>query len=198
MENNSSKSIIVVASIVAVLVLGGLGFWAFNSGDDSESSVSDNNSQTTEMQESETQAEATSNIVDLAQATPDLSTLVTAVVAADLVDTLSGDGPFTVLAPTNEAFANLPEGTLDSLLLPENKDQLAGILTYHVIAGDVMSSDLSNGQVVETVNGGTLTVEITDAGVFFVDANGGKAQVTTADVDASNGTVHIINAVLLP
>jgi uncharacterized surface protein with fasciclin (FAS1) repeats len=198
MEDNNSKSILVIAAIVAVFVLGGLGFWALSMNDD-ESNVSENNSQTTsEMEQPESEAVASNTIVELAQATPDLSTLVTAVVASDLAETLSGDGPFTVLAPTNEAFANLPAGTLDTLLLPENKADLTSILTYHAIAGDVMSSDLTNGQVVTTVNGATLTVEINDTGVYFVDANGGKAKVTTADVDASNGTVHIINAVLLP
>ena len=142
--------------------------------------------------------EPSSTIVELAIATPALSTLVTAVTEAELVDTLSGEGPFTVLAPTNDAFANLPDGTLDSLLQPENQADLQGVLTYHVIAGAVLSSQLTDGQVVETVNGGSLTVAITDEGVFFVDANGGRAQVTTADVEASNGVVHIIDAVLLP
>lgn len=197
MEESNSKSILIVAAIVAVLVLGGLGFWAMSMNDD-DSNVAETSQSTSEMEQTEAETETSSTIVELAQATPDLSTLVTAVVAADLANTLSGEGPFTVLAPTNEAFSNLPAGTLDTLLLPENKADLAGILTYHVIAGDVMSSDLTNGQVVTTVNGATLTVEINDTGVYFVDANGGKAKVTTADIDASNGTVHVINAVLLP
>lgn len=138
------------------------------------------------------------DIVATASAAPNLSTLVSAVQAAGLVETLQGAGPYTVLAPTNEAFAKLPAGTLDALLLPENKSQLSGILTYHVISGDILSSQLTNGQVVPTVNGQNLTVEITDGKVYFVDAKGGKAMVTTADVDTSNGTVHIIDSVLLP
>lgn len=118
--------------------------------------------------------------------------------AADLVGTLQGEGPFTVFAPTNDAFAALPEGTLDSLLLTENKDQLAGVLTYHVVAGNVVSSDLSDGQVVTTVQGQKLTVSIMDGKVYITDAKGGKAMVTQADVDASNGVVHVIDSVLLP
>ena len=142
--------------------------------------------------------EETKDIVDTAIATSDLSTLVTAVKAADLVDTLKGEGPFTVLAPTNQAFSALPAGTLDTLLLPENKEKLAGILTYHVVSGKVMSSDLTNGRVVTTVQGQNLTVEITDGMVYFVDALGGKAKVSQADVKAENGVVHIIDAVLMP
>lgn len=196
MEEKNSKSLIFTIIAVLVLVGGGIGIYALSQNEDEET-VETSQIEQAAPEETE-QAETSQTIVALAVATPDLSTLVTAVTAADLVDTLSGEGPFTVLAPTNDAFAALPEGTLESLLLPENKDQLASILTYHVIAGNVMSSDLSNGQVVTTLNGETLTVDITDAGVFFVDANGGRAQVTTADVEGSNGTVHIINAVLLP
>ena len=196
MEEKNSKSLIFTIIAVLVLVGGGIGIYALSQNEDEET-VETSQVEQAAPEETE-QAETSQTIVALAVATPDLSTLVTAVQAAGLVDTLSGDGPFTVLAPTNDAFAALPEGTLESLLLPENKDQLASILTYHVIAGNVMSSDLTNGQVVTTVNGETLTVDITDAGVFFVDAKGGRAQVTTADVEASNGTIHIINAVLLP
>lgn len=118
--------------------------------------------------------------------------------AADLVGTLQGEGPFTVFAPTNDAFAALPEGTLGSLLLPENKNQLAGVLTYHVVDGNVVSSDLSDGQVVTTVQGEKLTVSIMDGKVYITDAKGGKVMVTQADVDASNGVVHVIDSVLLP
>jgi uncharacterized surface protein with fasciclin (FAS1) repeats len=198
MEKDKSKSVIITIVAVLVLIFGGLGLYALTQNDSSSDTASESSEQNNNEQENEMQNEDSKNIVELAVATPDLSTLVAAVQAAGLVETLSGTGPFTVLAPTNDAFANLPEGTLDSLLLPENKDQLTGILTYHVIAADVMSSDLTNGQVVTTVNGGTLTVNIADDGVYFVDSNGGRAKVVTADVDASNGTVHIIDAVLLP
>jgi uncharacterized surface protein with fasciclin (FAS1) repeats len=189
-ESNSGK---VIAIIVAVAVIvGGIAFFAM-SGNDEESTASTDTSTSQEESSDMAEAPAEQNIVELAQATPDLSTLVTAVVAADLAETLSGDGPFTVFAPTNEAFEALPAGTLDDLLKPENKDQLTDVLTYHVVAGDVMSSDLTDGQEITTLQGDTLTVKITDG---VVTING--ATVTTADVDASNGVVHIIDQVLLP
>ncbi|HKK73426.1 MAG TPA: fasciclin domain-containing protein [Saprospiraceae bacterium] len=132
------------------------------------------------------------NIVQLAMANEELSTLVAAVKAAGLVNTLSGKGPFTVFAPTNAAFEALPEGTLEALLKPENKDQLTAILTYHVVPAKVMSSDLSNGQTAATVQGENVTVNLTD-GVKISGAN-----VVAADVDASNGVVHVIDQVILP
>lgn len=134
-----------------------------------------------------------SNIVDLAVSTDFLSTLVAAVKAGDLVETLQGDGPFTVFAPTNEAFNALPEGTLESLLKPENKDKLIAILTYHVVAGEVKSSDLSNGMKAATVQGDNIQVNISESGVKINDAN-----VTSADIMASNGIVHVIDKVILP
>jgi len=128
---------------------------------------------------------------------PDFSTLLTAVEAAELGETLSGDGPFTVFAPTNEAFAALPEGTLDSLLEPSSKDDLAAILTYHVVSGKIMAADVTPGEVM-TVNGASFTVSVEDGTVFLTDASGGKAQVIATDVPASNGVIHVIDAVLLP
>merc|ERR1719183_2888700 len=133
------------------------------------------------------------NIVQLASATPDLSTLVAAVKAAGLVDTLSSKGPFTVFAPTNEAFAKLPKATLASLLKPENKQQLVDILTYHVVAGDVNKADLMDMDMLQTVEGKKVTVRVADGGVLI-----NSAKVTSADNDASNGVVHIIDAVLMP
>merc|ERR1712064_32996 len=133
------------------------------------------------------------NIVELAQSVDDLSTLVTAVVAADLAETLSSPGPFTVFAPTNEAFAALPDGTLDSLLKPENKAQLVDILTYHVLPAQVLSTDLKPKQIVKTVEGKDLLVSIYEGDVY---AN--KARVVGADNLASNGVAHIIDGVLLP
>merc|ERR1712050_486207 len=133
------------------------------------------------------------NIVELAQSVDDLSTLVAAVVAGDLAETLSSPGPFTVFAPTNEAFGALPEGTLDTLLKPENKDQLVDILTYHVLPAEVPSSALKPKQVVKTVEGKELLVSIYKGDVY---AN--KAKVVGADNLASNGVAHIIDGVLLP
>jgi len=140
----------------------------------------------------------TGNIVEVASATPTLSTLVAAVKAASLVETLQGEGPFTVFAPTNDAFSALPEGTLDTLLKPENVDQLKAILTYHVVAGKVMAADLSNDQEVTTVQGGKLTVKIADGAVHLVDAKGSQVMVEKADVNADNGVVHVVGGVLLP
>merc|ERR1711937_211204 len=127
------------------------------------------------------------NIVELAQSVDDLSTLVAAVVAGDLVETLSSPGPFTVFAPTNDAFGALPAGTLDTLLKPENKGQLVDILTYHVVAAKALSTDLSDGQSITTVEGKAVTVHIGD-GVKINDAN-----VVTPDVLATNGVVHVVD-----
>ncbi|CAH0364156.1 unnamed protein product [Pelagomonas calceolata] len=137
--------------------------------------------------------EPTQNIVELAQATDFLSTLVQAVVAADLVETLSGDGPFTVFAPTNDAFAALPNGTLASLLLPENQPQLIAILTYHVVPGKIMSTELSDGQEAATVQGDVVTITIADGTVKVNDAT-----VSIPDIEATNGVVHVIDTVLIP
>lgn len=147
----------------------------------------------------------TSNIVETAIASPDHTTLVAAVQAAGLVETLSGEGPFTVFAPVNAAFEALPAGTVEGLLAPEAKDQLTAVLTYHVIAGDIHAADLikaieDNGGEYKaaTVQGGELTFSLDGDMVKITDANGGTATVTTADLDQSNGVIHVIDAVLLP
>ena len=133
------------------------------------------------------------DIVDTAATAGQFETLVAAVKAAGLVDTLKGDGPFTVFAPTDEAFAALPEGTVENLLKPENRDQLVAVLTYHVIPGTVMSADIAGKTAsVETVQGGSLSIDAT-AGVMVDDAN-----VVTADIITSNGVIHVIDRVVLP
>lgn len=137
--------------------------------------------------------EAPKTVVDIAVGSADHTTLVTAVTAAGLVETLSGTGPFTIFAPTNAAFAALPAGTVETLLKPESKDQLTGILTYHVVAGNVMAADLTDGQKVPTLNGQELTVSIKD-GVVMVNG----AKVTAADLSGSNGVIHVVDAVILP
>lgn len=200
MQNSGSKTLVTAIIAVILLIGAGIGLYMWSQDDDSNTETATNTSQdaTIDEQESTEEMQTQMNIVDTAVATPSLSTLVTAVTEANLVGTLSGEGPFTVLAPDNDAFARALEAldlTVEELLA---RDDLSDILTYHVIAGDVMSTDLTDGMVVETVQGGSLTVNITEDGVFFVDANGGRAQVTTPDVATSNGTVHIINAVLLP
>jgi uncharacterized surface protein with fasciclin (FAS1) repeats len=196
LESNNKTTGIVITVLAAIAIIGG-GIWLVNSNNDETATNSANNSQTQEEQMNE-ETNVTKNIVTLASETSTLSTLVTAVKAAELVDTLQGEGPYTVFAPTNAAFETLPDGTLASLLLPENKEQLQSVLTYHVVPGQVMSSDLRDGQVITTVQGGTLTVKITDGMVYLVDATGNEVQVEKADVDASNGVVHIIDGVLLP
>jgi uncharacterized surface protein with fasciclin (FAS1) repeats len=139
------------------------------------------------------QANATPNIVQLAQSVPDLSTLVTAVVAGKLVTTLQAAGPFTVFAPTNEGFAALPNATLAHLLEPANIGELDSVLTYHVLPEAVQSKDLKSFQAVTTVQGGSVAI-VASGGNVFVN----NAQVTAADNEASNGVVHIINKVLIP
>ncbi len=133
------------------------------------------------------------DIVDTAVGAGSFTTLVAAVQAAGLVDTLKGEGPFTVFAPTDEAFAALPEGTVESMLQPENKDQLIAVLTYHVVPGKVMSGDIVGKQMeVTTVQGSMANVDATD-GVKIDGAN-----VVSADIEASNGVIHVIDAVILP
>ena len=135
------------------------------------------------------------DIVDTAAGADNFKTLVAAVKAAGLVDTLKGDGPFTVLAPTDEAFAKLPAGTVESLLKPENKDKLVAILTYHVIPGKAMKADVAklDGQSVKTVQGSPVKVAVGDDGVKI---NGAK--VIATDIECTNGVIHVIDSVILP
>ena len=133
------------------------------------------------------------DIVDTAVAAEGFETLVAAVKAADLVETLKGEGPFTVFAPTDAAFKALPEGTLESLLKPENKEKLAGILTYHVVSGKVMAKDVTALKSAKTVQGGEVTIAV-DGEKVSVD----KATVVKTDIECSNGVIHVIDAVILP
>ncbi len=133
------------------------------------------------------------DIVELASATDFLSTLVAAVEAGDLVGVLKGDGPYTVFAPTDEAFSKLPAGTLETLLAPENKDQLIQILTYHVVPEKISSSDLRDGAKVKTVQGQEITVSLKNGKAMI-----NNAEITAADIEATNGVVHVIDAVILP
>ena len=148
---------------------------------------------------------ATKDIIDNAVNSKDHTTLVAAVKAADLVATLKGPGPFSVLAPANAAFAALPAGTVDTLLKPENKATLTGILTYHVVAGKMDSAALTTAikdgkgkAMLKTVAGGTLTATASSGGVMIADEKGGSAKVTIADVYQSNGVIHVVDKVLLP
>jgi uncharacterized surface protein with fasciclin (FAS1) repeats len=158
---------------------------------DSKDDTSMATSEDEEMVEEDTMAEET--ITDLAVGNPDLSTLVTAVTAAGLAETLSGPGPFTVFAPNNAAFEKVDKATLDGLLAPEAKADLTALLTYHVVPSAAMAGELTDGQELTTVNGATLKVSI-DGNTVKI----GDATVVTADVKASNGVVHVIDTVLMP
>jgi uncharacterized surface protein with fasciclin (FAS1) repeats len=145
------------------------------------------------------------DIVDIAVSVDDFSTLVAALKAADLVGALQGDGPFTVFAPVNAGFAKIDADVLNSLLQPENKAQLAAILTYHVVAGKIAAADvvkaleMGKGKAaLTTLNGGTLTAVQKDGGIFLMDANGNYSKIAKTDVMASNGVIHIIEDVVMP
>ena len=178
------RTAIAVVSIAAALTLS-----ACSSSSD-EATTAETTSAAEEVEVMEEEA-GTGTIVDVASSTEGFSTLVAAVSAAGLVDTLNGEGPFTVFAPTDEAFAALPAGVLDALLLPENKDVLTQILTYHVVPGEVLAADVTDGDVA-TVEGQSVTLSTADG----VTVNG--ANVIQADVVTSNGVIHAIDAVLLP
>ena len=138
------------------------------------------------------------NIVENAVHSKDHTTLVAAVKAAGLVDTLEGPGPFTVFAPTNAAFAKLPKGTVETLVKPENKATLTKILTYHVVPGRLEASDLTDGKKLTTVEGDVLTVQNTGGRISIVDAKGDVSRVTIPNVNQSNGVIHVVNTVLMP
>jgi uncharacterized surface protein with fasciclin (FAS1) repeats len=147
----------------------------------------------------------TKNIVENAVNSKDHTTLVAAVKAAGLVDTLASPGPFTVFAPTNKAFAKLPDGTVDTLLKPENKDKLVKVLTAHVVPGKITAADLMKGikshgghYNMTTASGDALTAEMKGNNIYIIDESGGAAKVTIADVMQSNGVIHVVNDVLLP
>ena len=178
--NNRAMKYVGGLAVVAALTLG-----VAACSSDSKSS-SDKSSSTTAASKAE-------NIVQVASGNADFSTLVSALKTAGLVDTLSGNGPFTVFAPTNAAFAALPAGTLASL----TPEQLKSVLTYHVVAGDIMAKDVKAGKV-KTANGAEFTINVKDGKVTITDAKGNTVNVVKTDVDASNGVIHVIDGVLLP
>ncbi len=198
--NNGNKTMSIVLAILAILALVGVGSYLLNRKDDNNN----NNSNSSMMSSDSNKGQETvsvggaamyknKNIIDNVVNAPNLSTLVTAVKAADLVETLKGDGPFTVFGPDNDAFAKLPAGTVDTLLKPENKEKLKNILTYHVVQGTYKTSDLKEGQVLKTVNGQSLTVKKSGNNVMI---NG--AMIKTPDVLQSNGVAHVIDSVMIP
>jgi len=186
----SRTRIALIGAIAAIAM-----FAAACSSDSSTTSAA--SSGTESMSSSAAPDTSSMTITEIAASNPDFTTLVAAIEAAGLTETLSGEGPYTVFAPTNAAFDALPAGTLDTLLKPENKDQLAAILTYHVVAGEVMAADVTSGDVT-TVNGADFTVSADGGTVTIKDGQGNTAEVTTTDIVASNGVIHVIDAVLLP
>jgi len=184
----------LIAGLAAVAIVGAL---AACSSDSSSTTAGSATGSTAAATESSSTAATDMTITDIVASNPEFTTLLAAVGAADLGDTLAGEGPYTVFAPTNDAFDALPAGTLQSLLKPANKDQLAAILTYHVVEGQVMAADVTPGAVT-TVNGADFTISVENGDVFITDGQGNKAMVTQTDIEASNGVIHVIDAVLLP
>ena len=185
----TSTRLMAVGAVAGLVVLSACGSDGNDEGSADESTTTEAVAETTEADD---MADEPGTIVDVAVANGSFETLVTAVTAADLVDTLSSEGPYTVFAPTDDAFAALPEGLVDCLLLEENVDALSAILTYHVVSGEVLSTDLTDGPVA-TVQTEDITVDFSD-GVVLNDT----ATVVIADVPASNGVIHAIDGVLVP
>jgi uncharacterized surface protein with fasciclin (FAS1) repeats len=180
--------------ILTLLALVSLSLFVAACGDD-DSTENENNTKTeTTMTEEKAPEEMPKDIVDTAVAAGDFTTLAAALQAAGLVEALKGEGPFTVFAPTDDAFAALPEGTVEGLLKPEAKEDLTSVLTYHVVPAKALAGDLSDGQKLTTLQGGELTVSIEDDGTVMIN----DAVVTAADIEASNGVIHVIDSVLLP
>jgi|OM-RGC.v1.016729111 Secreted and surface protein containing fasciclin-like repeats len=195
-----NKDYIIIGVVVGALILGGIILTRSNSpmtiGETEMTKTEEMKMEKEEvvideeMDEEMEEAMAEDTVVDIAVADGRFKTLVTALKAADLVETLSGDGPFTVFAPTDDAFAKLPEGTVEGLL--EDTEKLTDILTYHVVSGKVMAADAANLTSAEALNGKELTIDATD-GVMINDA-----EVIIADIEAANGVIHVIDTVLLP
>jgi len=206
-SNNSKMTMAIVALVIGVLVGGGIGYASGKSMDDSK----DTSSSSTKMEAGDSEDGVTVggarmvrtlDIVDNAANAKNVSTVVAAVKAAGLVETLKGAGPFTVFGPNNGAFEALPAGTLDTLLMPENKAMLANILTHHVVAGTYTSADLmvmaSKGETLTSVQGGILTPVMENNTLKIKDAKGNSVDIETADIISSNGVTHVIKSVLMP
>lgn len=202
-----NKTILIV--VAAVVILGGGLFYSMNMNQPATNQTANQTQNGAAMEgESMEQQEGVmvggalmtpdKDIVDNAVGSADHTTLVAAVQAAGLVETLKGTGPFTVFAPTNAAFAKLPAGTVDTLLLPENKEKLSGVLTYHVVPGAYRAADLTDGLTLETVNGQSLTFTMKDGSVYLNEAGTNPAKVEIADVISSNGVTHVIDSVVMP
>lgn len=179
------SSALAIAGVAIMTSTAGAGSGETKSTNATKASMTEEKAMSTKQQ--------TGTIVDVAVGAGSFKTLVAAVKAAGLVETLQGEGPFTVFAPTDEAFAKLPKGTVENLLKPENKDKLIAVLTYHVVPGKVMSGDVVKLDSAKTVEGQSVKIRTMDGKVMIDDA-----QVTQADVETSNGVIHIIDSVILP
>lgn len=201
-DNSKNNTIIISIAVIAIIIIAGTAIYFGTTQNNNDNDKKDENtSMTTDATSVEVGGVAMFSNKDLisnAVNAPNLSTLVTAVKAAGLVETLQGPGPFTVFGPDNSSFTKLPAGTVETLLKPENKAQLTSILTYHVVSGRLLAADLTDGRVLKTVQGQNLTVKRSGATVQIVDASGKTVNVLTADVLQSNGVAHIIDSVLLP
>jgi uncharacterized surface protein with fasciclin (FAS1) repeats len=210
MESHSKAGLGVAALVIGLLVGGGAGYAISNGMDNDDKSMSNTNSS---QQMSADGGDGVTvggakmvkdkDIVDNAANAKNVTTLVAAVKAAGLVETLKSEGPFTVFGPTNDAFNKLPEGTVDTLLMPENKGTLTNILTYHVVPGTYTSADLrvmaqKGESLPASVNGGVLTPVLKDGALYIKDAKGGESKVETADVISTNGVTHVVDSVLMP
>lgn len=208
-QGKSKHGLAVVLAVVGILVGGGVGYAVGNmNGDDSNSSMSnsDSTSQTASADTDGTfvggaKMVRSKDIVDNAVNAKNVTTVVAAVKAAGLVDALKADGPLTVFAPDNDAFAKLPAGTVDTLLKPENKDQLVAILTYHVVPGTYTAADLkvmaSKGESLKSLQGGTFTPVMDNNVVKLKDGKGNLVGIVTPDIISSNGVTHVIDSVMM-
>ena len=194
LRNLSATKLVVVVCAVAALTLGAC---SSSSKSSDSGTPAASTAPSSAAPSSATPMNETKTLVDVAAANPDFSTLVAAVKAAGLASTLSGPGPFTVFAPSNAAFEKLPPGTLTSLLAPKNRQKLTDILTYHVLPAQVMAADVKPGTA-KTVNGKDITISTDGGKVKITDAQGNTATVVKTDIAASNGVIHVIDAVLQP
>ena len=180
---------------IGILIAAGSVWYIFNGGTDESS---DQNSSTSSQSSIESTPVAKDSLPDILKQQKNLKIFNELIVSAGLLETLQGVGPYTVLAPTDDAFKDLPESVLDTIKKPENKTMLTAILNYHIIKGNLASNSFQSGQKLPTLNGQEVIVEVKDGKTMFVDAKGDKASIEEPDLAATNGTVHIISAVLLP
>lgn len=207
MDSHNGKTAVVIIALVAGLLVGGGAGWMIGAMKKDSASTTDSSKMSTEagvdgVTVGGAKMVKEKDIVDNAVNANNVTTLVTAVKTAGLVETLKGEGPFTVFGPNNDAFAKLPDGTVDMLLKPENKDQLVKILTYHVVAGTYTSADLKvmaqKGETLTSVEGEMLMPVLQDGSLYIKDAKSGLSKIETSDVISSNGVTHVVDSVLMP